>query len=117
MLRVHHLALRARDPEALAAFYRDVIGLPLAERQGNGIWLRAGDIVLMIERAAPDEPSPDPASLELLAFTRRDLALEGIRAHLLAQSVMVEAETLHTLYFRDPEGRRVALSDADLGDR
>lgn len=111
-MRLHHLALRTHDVDRLVAFYRDVLALPPWPVQaGSGVWLTLDDAVLMIERAAPDEPSPPVGTLELLALSAPDGDLPRARAHLATHRVTIEAETAHTLYFRDPDGRRVALSD------
>jgi glyoxylase I family protein len=119
-LRLHHLALRSREPAALARFYGELLGLAVARRDEarGSVWLRAGAVVLMIERAAASEPAPEPASHELVAFgvdgasDRPDL--DAWRARLDAAGVRVEAETAFTIYFRDPEGRKVALSVYDF---
>lgn len=111
-MRLHHLALRTRDVPRLVAFYRDVLGLPPWPVQaGNGVWLALHGAVVMIEAAEDDEPEPDPRGRELLALAARDGDLARARAHLRTHGVTVEAQTEHTLYFRDPDGRRVALSD------
>ncbi|MCB9660356.1 MAG: VOC family protein [Polyangiales bacterium] len=111
-MRLHHLALRTRDVPRLVAFYRDVLGLaPWPTQAGNGVWLALDGAVLMIEAAQDDEPAPDPRGRDLMALAARDGDLARARVHLRARGVTVEAETAHTLYFRDPDGRRVALSD------
>jgi catechol 2,3-dioxygenase-like lactoylglutathione lyase family enzyme len=106
-VRVHHLALRVEDLEACARFYTDTLGLELIARFDQSIWLRAGEVVLMLERRlrgrGPDEGSGHVLALEvqeLLAWEAR-LALAG---------VPVDDRTNATLFLRDPEGHRVALS-------
>ena len=61
----------------------------------------------MLEPAGPGEPAVPRGTMDLVAFAVDDK--ETLRAR-----VDVEAETAHTLYFRDPDGRRVALSDYRL---
>ena len=114
-LRIHHIALRARDPRVTERFYRSVLGLPVRRRDdGRGsVWLDAGGVIVMIEQAADDEPSPAPGTLELVAFAVDDR--EAWRARIAAAGVAVEDETPHTLYFRDPDGRRVAVSTYGFG--
>ncbi len=103
---VHHLALRTRDVAGAAAFYRDVLGLAVVREQpGYSVWLSLGGAVLMIERRAEGEPGVPAGSMELVAFAVTPEAREAVRAR-----VVVEAETAHTTYFRDPDGRRVAVS-------
>ena len=76
---------------------------------GYSVWLRAGDAMLMLELAGPDEPAPTPQSLQLLAFAVDDLAT--VEVALAQQGIGIEDRTDHTLYFRDPDGRRVGVSD------
>jgi catechol 2,3-dioxygenase-like lactoylglutathione lyase family enzyme len=111
-VRLHHLALRADDPDRTAAYYRAVLGLPERARQLDAegalraVWLEADGVVLMIERRAPGEPLIPPGAMELVAFTVPSDQLESWRARLAP----IEAETANTLYTRDPDGRRVAVS-------
>jgi glyoxylase I family protein len=104
--------MRTADLPRLEGFYAGVLGLPVLRRDEarGSVWLDAGGAVLMLERAREGEPGPPPGSKELLAFALDDAASrEAWRAKLA-----VEAETEHTLYFRDPDGRRVALSTHPL---
>jgi hypothetical protein len=82
-----------------------VLGLPVVRRDEarGSVWLDAEGVVIMIERAAEGEPPVMGSSMELVAFAVDDR--EAWRGR-----VAVEAETAHTLYFRDPDGRRVAVS-------
>jgi catechol 2,3-dioxygenase-like lactoylglutathione lyase family enzyme len=109
-LRLHHVALRARDPSVTTDFYASVIGLPVVRRdtERGSVWLDARGVVLMIEQAEAGEPPVPPHGKELLAFAIDDR--EAWRLRLEAAGVAIEAETAHTLYFRDPDGRRVAVS-------
>jgi glyoxylase I family protein len=102
--------MRTADLPRLERFYAGVLGLAVLRRddaRGN-VWLDAGGSVLMIERAEAGEPPIAPGTKELLAFAVGDK--EPWRAR-----VDVEAETPHTLYFRDPDGRRVAVSSHPMG--
>lgn len=119
--QLHHLALRTPDVVRTAAFYRDVMGLPERTRpllEGGApcsVWLDAGAVVLMIELAAPGEPAPAPGSLELVAFAIGAGERGGWRERFAAAGVAIEAETAHTLYVRDPDGRRVGVSSYPFG--
>ena len=101
-LRIHHIALRAPDPGATERFYASVLGLRVCARDEarGSVWLDADGTVLMIERADAGEPGVAEGSKELVAFGVEDK--EAWRPRL----PFVEAETKHTLYFRDPDGRR-----------
>jgi glyoxylase I family protein len=115
-LRIHHLALRTRDPAGIVRFYVDVLGLPVARRDEarGSVWLEASGVVLMIEPADAGEPAPHETTRELLAFAIDPASqhpdLPAWRARLGEANVLIEAETPFTLYFRDPEGRRLAVS-------
>lgn len=102
--------MRTANLPRLEGFYVGTLGLRIVRRDDarGSVWLEAGTTVLMLERAAPGEPPVPEATRELVAFAVQDK--EAWRARLV-----VEAETAHTLYFRDPDGRRVAVSDAELG--
>ncbi len=99
--------MRTHDLPRLEGFYTSVLGLPVLRRDyaRGSVWLEAGGAVLMIERAAPGEPAMPDGTKELLAFAIDVAARDAWRA-----KVKVEAETEHTLYFRDPDGRRLAVS-------
>jgi glyoxylase I family protein len=110
---IHHLALRVSDPERARAFYADLLGL--AERRRvedahglRAVWLDAGPVVLMLERELRS-PGAESGSGHLLALAVADLVAWEER--LRAAGVAVEDRTEHTLYFRDPDGHRVGLSD------
>jgi catechol 2,3-dioxygenase-like lactoylglutathione lyase family enzyme len=108
-MRIHHLALRTRDVPRLERFYAGVLGLAIVRRDAarGSVWLDAGGAVVMIEPAGQAEPDIARGSQELLAF--------GVaRIGDWRDRVAVEAETHNTLYFRDPDGRRVAVSDYDF---
>jgi catechol 2,3-dioxygenase-like lactoylglutathione lyase family enzyme len=98
--------MRTRDVAQLERFYSGVLELPVVKRDDarGSVWLDAGGTMLMVERASEGEPAVSPASRELVAFAVE--SIEPWRAR-----VAVEAQTAHTLYFRDPDGRRVAVSD------
>jgi catechol 2,3-dioxygenase-like lactoylglutathione lyase family enzyme len=115
-MRLHHLALRTRDVDALEAFYVGLLGLSCVRRDGTrSVWLAMGDAVLMIERADEIEPGPDSRSMELVAFAARDVAeRDAIEGRLLLRDVAIESRTAHTIYVRDPDGRRVGVSTYPL---
>jgi catechol 2,3-dioxygenase-like lactoylglutathione lyase family enzyme len=112
VLPIHHLALRVADCERSCVFYSGLLGLPVLRRASEGaalrsIWLKAGDVVLMLERSLRG-PGPEAGSAHVLAFAVADLSAWEER--LVRSGVPVEDRTAHTLYVRDPDGHRVALS-------
>jgi catechol 2,3-dioxygenase-like lactoylglutathione lyase family enzyme len=116
--RLHHAALGARDVERVAAFYRDLLGLPeLARHLGHdgslrSVWLDLGGPVLMIERT--EEPLRPVIGVGagpfLLALALTPAECESCEGALASAGIPVESRTEHTRYFRDPEGNRVAVS-------
>ena len=122
-MKLHHVALGARDVERVAAFYRDLLGLREVtchfEPGGRlrSVWLDLGGPVLMVER------TDDPARLVrgvgagpfLLALAAEPAERAALEQSLAASGIPVEARTEFTTYVRDPEGNRVALSSFPLG--
>jgi catechol 2,3-dioxygenase-like lactoylglutathione lyase family enzyme len=122
----HHLALQCADLEACERFYREVLGLPVLRRwpaEGGGdrsVWLALEGGFLVLERAAPasaggGRPVPGPwrggrPGLHLVALRIPPGERAGWEARLAAAGVEVVRRTRWSIYFRDPEGNRVALS-------
>jgi len=107
------VALRVLDPARAAAFYSGVLGLALVKRQEDesglrSVWLRAGDVVVMLERRLRGEGA-ETGSGHVLVFAVPDLAAAEER--LTREGTRVLDRTAHTLYFHDPDGHRVGLSD------
>lgn len=123
--RLHHLALGAREVGRVAAFYRDLLGLPEIARHHfpdgslRSIWLGLGGPALMIERT--EEPPRTVIGVGagpfLLALQLTAEECEVRERALATAGVAVESRTAHTRYFRDPEGNRVALSSYPLPER
>ncbi len=121
---LHHIALGARDVQALAGFYSAAFDLPELRRhlQPDGglrsVWLDLGGSVLMIEQT--DVPRPHVEELQagafLLAFRVSPTEREAAEARLLSLGAPPEKNTQFTTYFRDPEGNRVALSCYSFDD-
>lgn len=113
-MRIHHLALRTRDVTGLARFYEEVVGLALVKRAdapGGSVWLDAEGVVVMIEEAMATEPAVAHATMELTAaFTIAPSERTFFEDRLTKAGVIVEARTAYTLYFRDPDGRRIGVS-------
>lgn len=107
--------MRTANLERLERFYVDVLGFEVVRRRetaGASVWLDAGGPVLMLEAAAEGEPEVSPGAMDLLAFAVEDR--EAWRTRIESAGGLIEAETAHTLYFRDPDGRRIAVSTYPL---
>jgi glyoxylase I family protein len=117
----HHLAIQVRDVEKVTAFYREVLGLSELKRhyRSDGslrsVWVGVpGGGFLALEEVS-GEPEPGPFRNErpgLFLLALRIAKAERARAveALGRAGVAVEHETKWTVYVRDPEGNRVALS-------
>jgi catechol 2,3-dioxygenase-like lactoylglutathione lyase family enzyme len=106
-VRIHHLALRVSDLESCARFYSDTLGLEVIARFEGSVWLRAGESVLMLERRLRGI-GPEEGSGHVLALAVNEL--QYWEARLALAGVPVDDRTNATLFLRDPEGHRVALS-------
>ena len=109
---VHHIALRVRDCEASSRFYQQAFDLREARRiESEGrlraIWLRAGDVVLMLEPALRGK-GDERGSGHVLIFPTPDLV--AAEARFKAMGVEVTDRTAFTLYVEDPDGHRAGVS-------
>ncbi|MFL5343749.1 MAG: VOC family protein [Hyalangium sp.] len=117
----HHVALQARDVERVTAFYRDLLGFPELTRHHRpdgslrSIWVGVpGGAFLAIE-SVEGEPEQAPfrherPGLLMLAFRIPRASRSAAVQAFLRVGVHLEHETRWTIYVRDPEGNRVALS-------
>jgi len=110
-MQLHHLAMRSTDVVALATFYRRMFGMAVVrDALPRSLWLGlGGDAVLMIEAREAGEPAPPPGSRELVAL-RVDAATRDQVRQRARDSACYDGETGFTVYLRDPEGRRLAVS-------
>jgi catechol 2,3-dioxygenase-like lactoylglutathione lyase family enzyme len=110
-MRLHHLALRTADLPRLERFYVGVLGLNELRRSGErSVWLDAAGTVLMLERRDNGEPGVPEGTLELVAFAAAPADAAQLLSRLATAGIAIEARTPSTVYFRDPDGRRVGLS-------
>lgn len=115
-MRLHHLAFRCRDLPRQRAFYEDVLGLAVVREQpGYSVWFALSDAVLMLEQADPGETTvaDNEPGLDCVVWAD-DVMPHGWEERLQAAGVTFEAATKFTRYFRDPEGRRLAVSTYGL---
>ena len=114
-MQPHHLAFRTRDLARLRRFYQELLGLRSVREQAYySVWLALGDAVLMLEQAEADEPTVPAGSLELLALRVDAQERARLLDQLRAGGVAIEDQTDFTSYFRDPDGRRIAISTYPL---
>jgi glyoxylase I family protein len=111
-VKVHHIALRTTRRRALERFYGELLGLPTIRKTKRSTWLDASGTIVMIEPRGKNEPAVPRGSLELVAFgaSKRAHAVLVKKVAEKFGSEAIEASTDFTSYFRDPDGRRVAIS-------
>jgi glyoxylase I family protein len=117
-MRLHHLALGARDVERVAEFYRDVLALPELDRHFGmdgrlrSVWLDLGGAILMVEKTElePRLPTQIGVGPFLLALRVTPQQRSAVEQALLEAGAPVEGRTTFTSYSRDPEGNRIAIS-------
>ncbi len=118
----HHLAIQVHDLPAMERWYRAVLGLSVLRRwpaEGGGersVWLDlGGDAFVALERCA-DPPGEaggwerSSPGLFVLALRIARADREAWESRLREQAVPVERRSPWSLFFRDPEGNRLALS-------
>ena len=114
--RIDHIVLRARDPERLAAFYRDALGCAEERRIPSIglIQLRAGASLLDL---VPRTPDAGGTNMDHYCFRVAPFDADAIRARLAANGA-VAGNTVErygadgtgpSIYFDDPEGNQVEL--------
>ena len=121
---IDHVVLRARDPQTLVAFYRDVLGCPIEREQPElGLTqLRAGSALLDVvpQRALAGAPTGSPGgspNLDHICLRIAPFDAARLRAYLLSKGVMSGEPTLRygaegeglSVYLQDPEGNGVEL--------
>jgi glyoxylase I family protein len=121
-MTVHHLALGVHDLEAQADFYCRVMELPVVQWHlddsgaKRSVWLALGDGGFLALEKVGRPPRveeawhDDATGYFLLALRIGADARERWEARLLEHGITIHHRTRWTLYFRDPEGNRVALS-------
>src|SRR5262245_27103615 len=113
VIGVRHVGLAARDPGALAEFYRDVLGLEAVPTDTAALGLTA------FLSSRPAEGSIDMAlfanpAYQHTAFEVRSLAdLRAFHQRVLARGVPVKMTLNHgvslSFYFDDPEGHMIEV--------
>lgn len=122
-MRAHHVAILVRDVETCARFYGVVLGLERVQAPRLGVaWFRLDDLIVMIEPHAEHESSAvihpkgtDDAGdarpgLHLLSLAIRPDERGQWEERLSAHGVTITHRSDYSLYFRDPEQNRLALS-------
>lgn len=115
-ISIARVGLKARDADALAAYYRNLLGFEELRRSGNRIALGAGGRELLeIEGSAalkPDDPRSAglyhtaflfPSRADLARWTQsaidRKIGIDGASDHLVSEAI----------YLTDPEGNGIEI--------
>jgi catechol 2,3-dioxygenase-like lactoylglutathione lyase family enzyme len=109
--------------ETLACFYRDVLGLREVERHLHAdgsvrsVWLDLGGALLMIEQSGepPRRVRGVGAGPFLIALAVSREEQPSFVQKLAAAGSLIESRSDWSVYTRDPDGNRVALSAYPLG--
>jgi hypothetical protein len=110
---LHHIALRVKDCERAALFYRRLTGAKIMTRvkdprgRVRAVWVRTGDLILMLERRLRGA-GPRVGSGHVLVFGAR--SLPAAERNVSAAGASVTDRTEATLFTQDPDGHRVGLS-------
>ena len=114
---VHHLAVLVDDLEQAESFYVGVLGLTVERRWEDdaggtrSVWVRAGLQLVMLERTQDAGRRPEGGGgWHLLALQIEPGERDAWRGALSAAGVAIERESDFSLFFRDPEGNRLAFS-------
>ncbi len=117
MPTLHHIALKVHDLLSTATFYERIMGLKEIDRKYlpdetlRSIWLKMDDgTILMIEKGDQLTGSGESNGWHLLAFEMTASEREEKKNFLQTHGVVIEMESDFSLYFRDPEGNRLAFT-------
>src|SRR3982751_1740060 len=115
-MRIGMVTIRVRKLDAMADYYRDVLGLAVMERSTTGAVLGAGGVKLLVLEARPDAANEarNAAGLYHTAFlmpTRKDLArwLVNAAIHRVPLSGFADHLVSESVYLDDPEGNGIEV--------
>jgi catechol 2,3-dioxygenase-like lactoylglutathione lyase family enzyme len=115
-MRIGMVTIRVRKLDAMADYYRDVLGLAVMERSAASAVLGAGGVKLLVLEARPDAANEarTAAGLYHTAFlmpTRKDLArwLVNAAIHRVPLSGFADHLVSESVYLDDPEGNGIEV--------
>lgn len=124
--RIDHVVLTVADVERTIVFYERVLGMTAVSFGEGRRALAFGDQKLNLHQAGrefePKARRPTPGAIDLCLTT--DVPLDAVAAHLRSESVAVEhgpvekvgaRSALRSLYFRDPDGNLIEVSNEVRG--
>ena len=117
-MKLHHLAFRCNDYQRVSLFYKNLFKLKeIFSQQEYSVWLKGSDdLVFMFEKAAPEEARPESNNHELICFYAKTNEKKAMIDELKSQNIEIESQTEKTIYFRDPENRKIGISDFNFDE-
>lgn len=122
VLRIDHVVLTVADVDRTIAFYERVLGMTAVSFGEGRRALAFGDQKLNLHQAGrefePKALTPTPGAIDLCFTT--DVPLDQIAEQLRSHSVAIEhgpvakigaRSALRSLYFRDPDGNLIEVSN------
>jgi catechol 2,3-dioxygenase-like lactoylglutathione lyase family enzyme len=120
--RIDHVVLTVADVGRTIAFYQRVLGMTAVSFGEGRRGLAFGDQKLNLHQAGrefePKARRPTPGAIDLCFTT--DVPLDEVAAHLRKESIEIEhgpvdkvgaRRALRSLYFRDPDGNLIEVSN------
>ena len=120
--RIDHVVLTVADVERTIAFYQRVLGMTAVSFGEGRRGVAFGEQKLNLHQAGrefePKARRPTPGAIDLCFTT--DVPLEEVEAHLRSESIPIEhgpvdkvgaRRALRSLYFRDPDGNLIEVSN------
>ena len=121
VVRLDHLVLTVRDPQATVRFYEAVLGMKPVRFGEERLALQFGNTKINLHQAgaeiAPYALRPTPGSADLCLITEG--SLDAVRDRLSENGVPIElgpvkrtgaAGPIRSVYFRDPDGNLIEVS-------
>ena len=114
-MKLGHLEVFVRDPQASLAFYQNVLGFKLVEEQGEQsefIWIRSGSKEVLLRPASQDRlsaaPAYDQARIAMVLYTHDlDAARKELESH--GVSIRDVDGSPNCPVFTDPDGNWIQL--------
>ena len=115
---INHLTFSVRDLVESVAFYTETLGFCLVARWSGGAHLLAGEAwIVLIQEPAARKPASDYSHT---AFSVTGEDFKGLAGRIKRSGVEIWQENQSegaSLYFTDPDGRRLEIHASDLPAR
>ena len=116
--RVGHVVIKMRDMEKAKWFYRDVLGMKIANEVDFGIFFRFNDYHhdIAVFKTSPDAEAPKDnqvglVHIALIADSEQSVREIYDRARAMGVEIVGTADhaITHSLYIKDPEGNTIEV--------